>query len=69
MKGSLRLKRLECCFTMAMQDESQTASNTNPATSATPSDVVFTLQQVTKSYHMGEVDVQALYAVSLPDTF
>lgn len=34
-------------------------------TSATPSDVVFTLQQVTKIYHMGEVDVQALHAVSL----
>jgi putative ABC transport system ATP-binding protein len=31
----------------------------------TPSDVVFTLQQVTKIYHMGEVDVQALHAVSL----
>ena len=50
---------------MEMQDEPQTASNTNRAMSATPSDVVFTLQQVTKIYYMGEVDVQALHAVSL----
>lgn len=50
---------------MAMQNELQTALGTHRETSSTPSDVVFTLHQITKIYHMGEIDVQALHAVSL----